>query len=309
MRGNHRAERPFVSVMMPVHNQGDYVAEAVESVLAQTFRHFELLISDNASTDGTRSILEHLAATDRRIVLLRRDTPSLVQSLNVLLDLAQGDLIARMDGDDVALPNRFDAQVAFLREHPHVICLGTAYDMIDAKGRRFQTVRPSRENDAIQEEALSGITPLAHPTVMMRRRDVVEAGGYDERWDYAEDLDLWLRLGERGAVANLETVTLRYRVHERARTIENIERQAECVREMVEAAYRRRGIDRAYVRAQFLSRPEGRRGRFEQAAGRSYWALRHGERRTSLIYSARAIGLAPWRLFGWKMAARGLLGI
>ncbi len=303
------AARPSVSVMMPVHNQGDYVTEAVKSVLDQTFGDFELLISDNASTDATRSILEDFAASDRRIVLVRRETASLVQSLNVLLELARGELIARMDGDDVALPHRLDVQVAFLRKHPDVIGVGSAFDMIDARGRRFQTMSPSRKNNAIQEEALRGVTPLAHPTVMMRRQDLVAAGGYDERWDYAEDLDLWLRLGERGVLANMDMVTLRYRVHERARTIEKIERQAECVREIVESAYRRRGIDRTYVRSQFLSRPEGRRGRFEQAAGRSYWALRHGERRTSLIYSARAIALAPWRPFGWKMAARGLIGI
>jgi glycosyltransferase involved in cell wall biosynthesis len=300
---------PVVSVLMPVYNGDRYLVEAVESVLSQTFVDFELLISDNASTDRTLSILENYTVRDARVRLIRRQSPSLVQSLNALIDLSQGEFLARIDADDIALPSRLLSQVAFLRDHPEIVCVGTSYIMIDAMGRRLKTDHRRAEDREIQEEALCGITPLAHPTVMMRRAAVTSVGGYDVRWNYAEDLDLWLRLGEIGALANMAAVTLMYRVHEKSRTLEDVETQARCVRAIVEEAYVRRRIDRDYVAPHFDSLPVGRRARHDKAASLSYWALKEGERRTSLVYGARATWLAPWRPLGWKLVIRALIGL
>jgi glycosyltransferase involved in cell wall biosynthesis len=298
-----------VSVLMPVYNAAPYVADAIESILAQTFTDFELLISDNASTDRTPVILAHYAQADSRIRVVRRPVPSLVQSLNALIELSRGEFLARMDGDDLALPTRFAEQVAFLREHSSVVCVGTSYSMIDNKGRRLRTVELDTDNRALEEAALRGINPIAHPTVMMRRDAVVAVGGYDVRFDYVEDLDLWLRLGEVGLLANLPGVKLKYRVHDKSRSLEDIHRQAECVRAAVEAAYVRRNIHREYVAPPLVNELVGRQRRHKEAVSRSYWAFKHGERRTSLLYATVAIWLAPWRILGWKMVIRGLLGV
>jgi hypothetical protein len=199
--------------------------------------------------------------------------------------------------------------VKFLRNNPAVVMAGTAYVMIDKRGRRLRTVEPSTEHVEIQEQALRGINAIAHPTVMMRRNAVEAVGGYDVRWNYPEDLDMWLRLGEIGVVTNMAAVTLKYRVHEKSCTLANLHKHAESRRAIVEAAYARRRIDREYVAPKLPALSVGRLGRYDEAASRSYWALKEGERRTSLLYAAVAIRIAPWRIFGWKMAIRGLIGV
>src|SRR6476661_6105481 len=126
---------PPVSVLMPVYNAGRYVAEAVESILGQTYADFEFLIVDDGSTDRSRAILERYAARDPRIRLVSRPNTGYAAALNELLGLARGELVARMDADDVALPERLLRQVNYLRAHPEVVCVGTAVHLIDGGGR------------------------------------------------------------------------------------------------------------------------------------------------------------------------------
>ncbi len=300
---------PVVSVLMPVYNAERYVAEAVESILTQTFTDFEFLIVDDGSSDGTPEVLRRYEKSDSRVRLTIRTNLGLVPTLNEMLGAARGEFIARMDADDVALPHRLNDQFVFLRQHPEVVCVGGSYVRIDEKGRRVMTISFKQDHESMEEQALSGICPVAHPTVMMRRDSVLAVGGYDDRWYYAEDLDLWLRLGERGRLANLQDVILKYRVHEKSRTWEDVERQAACMTNIVEEAYNRRGLDRQ-IRIRPLKAPgHGRLARHEYASMCSYWSLREGERRTSLEYAARAISLAPWRPEGWKRLARSLTGI
>ena len=126
---------PSVSVCMPVYNTERYVAEAVESILAQTLGDFEFVIIDDGSTDGSRAILEPYAKQDDRIRLISRPNTGIIGARNEALGLAKGELIAVMDSDDVALPERFEVQVAYLREHPEVVCLGSKVQCIDEAGR------------------------------------------------------------------------------------------------------------------------------------------------------------------------------
>src|SRR5262249_31043112 len=127
---------------MPVYNARPYLAAAVESILAQTFHDFELLMLDDGSTDGSRAILERYAARDARLRLWSRRNTGYVIALNELLSRARGELLARMDADDVALPQRFAQQVAYLRSHPDVVCAGTAVHLIDAAGRFLRCAHP-----------------------------------------------------------------------------------------------------------------------------------------------------------------------
>ena len=127
---------------------------------------------------------------------------------------ARGDLIARMDADDVALPERFARQVEFLRSHPEVDVVGGAQEHIDSNGRLLTVYHEPQEHEEIEELALTGACPISHPSVMMRRKAVLAVGGYRVEMMPAEDFDLWLRMGERGRLANLPDVIMRYRVHE-----------------------------------------------------------------------------------------------
>ena len=116
---------PSVSVLMPTYNPGRYVSEAIESILAQTFTDFEFLISDAGSTDGSLEVMRRYAEADPRIRLIIQPKAGIVRALNELIALARGDLIARMDADDIALPVRLERQVAYLNDHPECVLVGS----------------------------------------------------------------------------------------------------------------------------------------------------------------------------------------
>src|SRR3954452_3787995 len=125
---------PKVSVAMPVYNSERYLAKAVESILAQTFTDFEFLIVDDGSTDASRAILENYAARDQRIKLVSRPNTGYLIALNEMLERSLGYYVARMDADDVALPQRFERQVKYLDDHPECVLLGSRVTIIDPDG-------------------------------------------------------------------------------------------------------------------------------------------------------------------------------
>jgi glycosyltransferase involved in cell wall biosynthesis len=294
---------PPVSVLMPVYNAARYLAEAVESVLGQTFTDFEFLIVDDGSTDRSRVILEQYAVRDSRIRLVSRPNTGYAVALNELLRLARGALVARMDADDVALPERLQRQLDYLRAHPDVVCVGSAVHLIDEGGRFLRDAHPGMESDEIQERALTGDCVLNHPSVMMRRAPVEAVGGYHPEFEPAEDLDLWLRLGEVGRLTNLPDVLMKYRQHtasfsERHQRLQ-LERSAAAVLE----ACRRRGIPPRHV-AVNPWRPTDRRSRMETYVGYGSRGLERNDYGMALHYSLQAIGQVPWRAGGWWLLAR-----
>lgn len=294
---------PTVSVLMPVYNAARYVADAVESILGQTFADFEFLIVDDGSTDRSRSILERYAAHDGRIRLTSRPNTGYTVVLNELLGLARGELVARMDADDVALPERLARQVDYLRAHPDVVCLGTAVHFIDEAGRFLRDGHPGMDHEAIQERALAGDCPLNHPSVMMRRVAVEAVGGYRAEFEPAEDLDLWLRLVEVGRLVNLPDVLMKYRQHvgsfsEQYQRLQ-LERSAAAVLE----ACRRRGIPPRDV-AVSPWRPVDRRSRMQTYVGYGYRGLERNDYWMVLHYGFQAVRQVPWRAGGWLLLAR-----
>jgi GT2 family glycosyltransferase len=205
--------KPAVSVLMPVHNGEVYLAEAVRSILGQTFSDFEFLIVDDGSTDGTPGILADFAAADARIRIHDQPHCGLVAALNRAVQIADGEFLARMDADDVAQPRRFERQVGYLRSHPQVAVLGTAMLAIAPDGRPLNQIRFPR-SPADVRRGLERWCCLAHPTVIMRAEAVRAEGGYRAAYsDAAEDYDLWLRIAERYDLANLSDCLLNYRRH------------------------------------------------------------------------------------------------
>lgn len=200
-------KRPGVSVLMSVHNGEPWVSAAVESVLGQTFGDFELIVVDDGSTDRTGEILDRFR--DPRLRVVHQSHQGLTRSLNRALAVARAPLVARMDADDVSLPERLSRQVAFLEAHPEVGVLGTGCRDVDPLGGVRRVYRPP-ETDPEIRRALIRRNPFIHASVMVRREALERAGLYDEAVPVAQDYDLWVRMSRITRLANLpEPLVLR----------------------------------------------------------------------------------------------------
>jgi glycosyltransferase involved in cell wall biosynthesis len=223
---------PKVSVVMPVYNGEAYLAEAIDSVLGQTLHDFELIAVDDASQDRSRAILERFARADDRIrVVANERNLGSSSALNRGWRVARARYIARLDADDMALPDRLSRQVDFLDAHQRVAAVGGAAITIDAHGRHMSVKRYPTTHRAIRSTLLRH-NCLSHPSVTMRRAALEAVGGYRFRCA-AEDYDLWLRLSERFELATLPEPVILYRLHLRqvsVRSLEHVVRDALLVR-------------------------------------------------------------------------------
>src|SRR5947207_2799562 len=168
---------PVISVVMPVYNGERFVGEAVESILAQTYGDFELLIVDDGSTDRTAEILSAFAERDPRVIVQTHATNAgFRDALNDGCRAARGTFVARMDADDVSLPHRFAAQIQALAQDPRIGVIGSCVQLIDERGKPAR-IRPVPIQPALVAWSMLFFNSLVHPAVMMRR-DVLEAAGY-----------------------------------------------------------------------------------------------------------------------------------
>lgn len=201
---------PRITVLLPVFNGAAFLRPAIDSILGQTYRDFELLIIDDGSTDASREIAASYA--DPRIHRLENGRNlGLIATLNRGLDQARGEFIARMDADDLSFPDRFARQVGFLDRHPEVGVCGTWYERAAPEGTTL--MRPPGE-DSLIRLLLTFDTVFAHNTIMLRR-DFLERHGlrYDPACPYAEDYDFWVRCARHTRLANIPEVLLHYRYH------------------------------------------------------------------------------------------------
>jgi len=204
---------PALSVLLPVYNGERFLAEAIESILAQTFTDFEFIIINDGSRDGSGTIIDDYAARDARIRAFHQDNRGLVETLNRGVALARAPLIARMDADDISLPRRFELQIHRFENRPDLAAVGGCIILIDEAGK------PIRRGDyptggAELLRLLERDSPLAHPAVIMRRDVVSSLGGYRRQYKHAEDYDLWLRMHDAGyALENVAEPVLHYRQH------------------------------------------------------------------------------------------------
>jgi hypothetical protein len=209
-------QAPRVSVLLPVWNGEAFLAEAIESMLRQTFSSFELIVIDDGSNDRTAASAEEFARGDERVCVLRRAHEGLSPALNAGIGEARGEYVARMDADDISVPDRLQKQVAYLDAHPACVALGSSIEVIDETGRHLGLKTFATTHDAISSALLRGVSAMAHPTVVARRDVLRAAGGYDARRYPSEDLDLWLRISEHGELANLPEALLQHRRHKAA---------------------------------------------------------------------------------------------
>lgn len=204
---------PEVTVLVAVHNGESYLRPAIDSVLGQTFQDLELLVVDDGSTDSSAAICQSYG--DPRLRLVRLPTNrGLSEALNAGLAETRTELVARLDADDEAEPDRLTRQLAFMRRHEDVALVGGQAVAVTADGRVTGTVTRSIGGAAIRWTSLFD-NPFIHPTVMFRASVVRDQlGGYRKEFDpFSQDYDLWCRVMERHAVANLPDPLIRHRVH------------------------------------------------------------------------------------------------
>ena len=295
---NH-SNLPRISVLMPVYNAERYVAEAIESILKQTFSDFEFIIIDDGSTDNSNQILQYYASQDQRIRLFSRENRGLVSTLNEMIGMARGPLLARMDADDISYPDRFAKQVEFLETHQGVACLSGSFELIDGKGRLLTRLFLPEGDDEIQKMNLAGHTSLCHPCAMIRSKAVIDVGCYDPAYPYAEDLDLWLRLGEVGSLANLQDCILKYRLHNISVSESRGEEQQRDTRLACERAWKRRGIIGHFEAIEHWRPGPSRVSQHSFMLRYGWWAFNSGQRKTAFFYGLKSIRLLPLQKTGW----------
>lgn len=198
---------PSVTVMMGAYNAAPYIGMAIESILNQSFTDFEFIIIDDGSTDGTGAIIDQYAARDPRIIALHQDNQGNAHALNHALAMAKGTLIANMDADDIALPDRLAAQHAYLNAHPDVGVLGTSMRAIAPDGT------PGRDMANGSDAVRAG---LAHPTMMVRQDAARAVSGYRMLFTPAHDYDFWMRIADHHLAHNLTDIHVLYRQHDKS---------------------------------------------------------------------------------------------
>lgn len=197
---------PQISVVMPAYNAEKYVAEAINSILAQTFTDFEFIIINDASTDSTKNIIESFQ--DPRIKLIKNEqNQGVAKSLNIGISAAKGKYIARMDADDISLPERFQTQFNFMEKNPDIDICGS---WMETFGDNQRIVKVPEQHNEIKDE-LFFLCSMLHPTIIFKKNLTLQ---YSSDFPRAEDYDLWSRTINELKFANIPEVLLLYRIHD-----------------------------------------------------------------------------------------------
>ena len=294
---------PAVSVLMPVYNAERFVGETVQSILDQTFGDFEFNIVNDGSTDGTLDVLESYARQDDRIRLVSRENRGYIASVNEVLDMARAPLLARIDGDDTAMPERFEKQVAFLEANPDVVAVGSAATIIDEDGEVMGAFDVPLTHEQIEAQHLSGNSSIHHPSVMMRHEAVRAAGPYRDEYHGCDDYDLWLRLGEQGRLANLPDRLLIKRQLMTGVVCTMYEGQSERIGRLLHEVWDRRDLegDPPHIEYAF----QGPADIYRQWG---WMALKNRNRRTARKYARKAVTTEPSSIDSWRLACCAIRG-
>lgn len=213
-----QASDKLISILMPVHNEEQFLSESIDSILTQTYSNFEFIIVDDGSTDATPKILKKYARQDRRIKIITLKKSGLAHALNVALSQAQGHYIARMDADDVSLPQRFEKQVAYLQKHTNIIAVGAQAELIDEYGQSLGLKSFPSQPKALYK--LMCVTmPIQHP-LLMTYAHIMKQCAY-ENHSTAEDVSMFFQLLTYGDFSNVPHVLLQYRIRPQSNSLKD----------------------------------------------------------------------------------------
>jgi glycosyltransferase involved in cell wall biosynthesis len=276
---------PRISIVMPSYESAPYLRQAVISILQQTEHDIELIIvQEMGARDGTEALLNEI--DDARVRVVRNDIPlGLARSLNRGFALASSEYVARMDADDVSIPERLEKQASYLDIHPSVGVVGSAVRHIDEKGQEIGA-REYHTSPALVLWNMHFDCAMCHPSTMFRRSVFEEAGGYSAAAKDWEDYELWTRIMRRHSLSNLPDILLDYRIHSGAVSVQKREEQrqhiVECGQRAMEVTMAR-PVDVDFVRS--LIRPYTIVGRRE-AIGAA-WLLDYLYRSYRMWYHER----------------------
>jgi glycosyltransferase involved in cell wall biosynthesis len=216
---------PHISVVMNVRNGGMLLTDALRSLTSQTFSDFELIVVNDGSTDETAEVLEAWRRQDNRILVYHHDPAGIVSAANFGCSRARAKYVARMDADDVSLPDRFERQLEFLVRNPEVTLVGGAAAVVDPRGLRIGGMAPPCDSATIAS-CLREANCFINSTVMFARNAFERCGGYRAAFEPSEDYDFFLRMSERYPLANLGEDLVHYRVHSGQVSGRRVEQQA-----------------------------------------------------------------------------------
>lgn len=294
---------------MPVYNGRRYLNEAVDSILAQTFEDFEFVVVNDGSTDGSLEVLQEYARRDPRIRIISRPNTGLVGALNDGLAAARAKFIARMDADDVSLPDRLARQVDFMESHSDCVAAGSSYFVITSQGEVIGELAAETDAARISEMLIAGESALAHPTTIMRAESLRRVGGYRPEFAHAEDYDLWLRLDEIGQLGNLAETLFKHRWHfDSICQKERLTQSRHVVKANAEARRRRGLIDGAGDALPPLHGIAAERSRPEFLRICCTVALRHKAYQPALRFILSATAQEPLSRDNWRLIVRYLIG-
>lgn len=218
----------MISVVMTTYNSSEFVREAIESTLNQTYRDFEFIIVDDGSTDDTCKIVLEYIAQDKRIRLIQAEHGGIAKAANRGIEAARYEWIARMDSDDVMMPDRLEKQVTAAQANPHVILWSGHAIQINRKGKHIGLIEMGPTTDEEYQERLDNFMylDLINPTTMMRRDLVLEVGGYSSAVKNVEDGELWSRLTRcEGTMRTIPEPLIYYRIHGNSVTVKKTAEQ------------------------------------------------------------------------------------
>jgi glycosyltransferase involved in cell wall biosynthesis len=297
---------PTISVLMPVYNTARFLEEAIQSVLAQTFADFEFIILDDGSTDGSIDIVRRFAERDDRIRFVPLEHRGYVSVLCHGLSLCRGEFIARMDSDDVCMPERFEKQINFMRANPDVVACGSRITVVDPFGSPLDHPQHKLAHEEIEQELLFGVGwAMVHPVVMMRRDAVMKVGNYRDDLVVSEDLDLFLRLAEHGKVANLPEVLLHYRQHLQSVNYTKYDQQKAVKRQICGEAYKRRGLP---MPADWAFRERKILPHAEQYRRWGWAAMRNKNPAVARKHAWAALQKSPLSIDSWRLTVCAIRG-
>lgn len=220
---------PKISVIMSVYNGAEYLQEAIGSIINQTYSNFEFIIIDDCSTDNSLEIIQHNAAQDERIVLVQNpENLGLIKSLNKAIKLANGELIARQDADDISSLERFEKEVAVLQQQPDCALVSCNLQIIQKNDKTAASITTLDCDPLLVSWYLLFYNHIGgHSQVMYRRDVVLSLGGYSESHLYMEDFELWCRIARTGLhLVILPEPLLTYRKHEQSVSAQKQQQQA-----------------------------------------------------------------------------------
>jgi glycosyltransferase involved in cell wall biosynthesis len=304
-----------ISVLMSVYNDEDFLSSSIESILSQSFQDFEFILINDGSSDRSPEIIQEYASKDKRIKVIEQENIGLTKSLNKGLSLARGAYVARQDGGDISLPERFSLQNKFLDDHPNVSILGTSVSLIDEDSNVIRTKIQPGEIQYIKK-ILYKKNCFSHGSLMFRRKEILNLGGYREDLPLAQDYDLILRAAERYDLSNLPHVLYQQRMNRKAISVEKAVRQ-KAMRNYIRSLAQQRSrdgsddLDKGIL--DHVNELKKRKESSRRAADAEYYArIAHeyyaaGRPKKAIAHYIQSLRFSPLRIKNMLLLARALL--